>query len=91
MVGRGSWCGGRADDDLEDAQAAQTNAEKKSLRAAEQARSDVAEGRQRWVALQPKLDVRRLLFLDETWAKTNMVRLYGRSLRGTRLLGATPY
>jgi transposase len=37
------------------------------------------------------LDVRRLIFLDETWAKTNMTRLYGRSLRGTRLIGAAPY
>jgi len=37
------------------------------------------------------LDVRRLVFLDETWAKTNMTRLYGRSLRGTRLVGTAPY
>ncbi len=35
--------------------------------------------------------MRRLIFLDETWAKTNMVRQYGRSLRGTRLIGAAPY
>jgi transposase len=91
MVGRGAWCGGRADDDLEDAQAAQADAEKKSFRATEQARSEVAEARQCWIGLQPKLDVRRLLFLDETWAKTNMVRVNGRSLRGTRLLGAAPY
>ena len=33
----------------------------------------------------------RLVFLDETWAKTNMTRLYGRSLRGTRLIGSAPY
>ena len=33
----------------------------------------------------------RLVFLDETWTKTNMVRLYGRSLRGTRLVGRAPY
>jgi hypothetical protein len=43
------------------------------------------------MARQPELDVRRLVFLDETWAKTNMTRFYGRSLRGTRLIGAAPY
>jgi transposase len=37
------------------------------------------------------LDVGRLIFLDETWAKTNMTRLYGRSLRGMRLVGSAPY
>jgi transposase len=35
--------------------------------------------------------VRRLVFLDETWAKTNMARLYGRSPCGTRLVGTAPY
>lgn len=33
----------------------------------------------------------KLVFLDETWAKTNMTRLYGRSPRGQRLLGAAPH
>jgi transposase len=41
--------------------------------------------------LQPKLDARKLIFLDETWAKTNMTRQYGRSPRGQRLLGTAPY
>ena len=54
-------------------------------------RADVAEGRRLWQELQPKLDVTKLIFLDETWAKTNMTRLYGRSLRGQRLIGAAPY
>ena len=35
--------------------------------------------------------MRRLIFLDETWAKTNMTRLHGRSLRGTRLVGSAPH
>jgi hypothetical protein len=35
--------------------------------------------------------VRRLIFLDETWAKTNMTRLHGRSPRGTRLVGSAPH
>jgi transposase len=37
------------------------------------------------------LDVRRLVFIDETWAKTNLARNYGRSRRGTRLLAKVPY
>lgn len=50
---------------------------KKHLRAAELAetrsvcrwdRADIAEARAAWAALQPTLDPRRLVFLDETWA-----------------------
>jgi len=37
------------------------------------------------------LDVRRLVFIDETWAKTNLARGYGRSRRGVRLLAKVPY
>ncbi len=33
----------------------------------------------------------RLVFIDETWATTNMTRRYGRSLRGRRLVAAVPY
>jgi transposase len=35
--------------------------------------------------------VRRLVFLDETWTKTNMARLYGRSPRGERVIGRVPH
>jgi transposase len=31
-----------------------------------------------------------LVFLDETWTKTNMARLYGRCPRGERLIGRVP-
>ncbi|OIQ68052.1 hypothetical protein GALL_503590 [mine drainage metagenome] len=31
------------------------------------------------------------MFIDETWAKTNMARLYGRCARGQRLLGRVPF
>lgn len=31
------------------------------------------------------------MFIDETWAKTNLTRTYGRSQRGTRLLQSVPY
>ena len=34
---------------------------------------------------QPALDPSRLIFIDETWAKTNMTRRYGRARRGRRV------
>jgi transposase len=37
------------------------------------------------------LSANRFVFVDETWAKTNMTRLHGRSLRGTRLPAKVPY
>src|ERR1700730_4043173 len=40
---------------------------------------------------QGRLDPRRLVFIDETWAKTNMTRRCGRSLRGTRLIAKVPH
>ena len=36
------------------------------------------------------MDPAKLVFIDETWAKDNMVRLYGRCPRGQRLLGKVP-
>jgi transposase len=35
--------------------------------------------------------VRRLIFIDETWAKTNMTRRRGRAPRGERLVDKTPH
>ncbi len=35
--------------------------------------------------------MRRLIFIDETWAKTNMTRLRGRAPRGERLIDKTPH
>src|SRR5207237_4217880 len=64
---------------------------KKSLFAAEQDRPDVARRRQRWKKYQSRLDPRRLVFIDESWAKTNMTRRHGRSLRGRRLVAKVPH
>jgi transposase len=50
----------------------------------------VKQARQAWAAAQPDLDPEHIVFLDETWAKTNMSRLYGRSHRGTRLFESVP-
>jgi integrase len=61
---------------------------KKSLRASEQDRPDVARRRERWKARQARIDPRRLVFIDETWAKTNMPRAHGRCPRGQRLLAS---
>ena len=52
---------------------------KKSLRAAEQHRDDVARKRRKWIHEQGLLDPARLVFIDETGVNTSMVRLYGRS------------
>jgi transposase len=40
---------------------------------------------------QAGLDPERLVFIDETWAKTNMTRPRGRSPKGTRLVAKVPY
>lgn len=49
------------------------------------------EERQAWLAAQPTLDARRLVFLDETWLSTNMARCCGRCAKGQRLKAAVPY
>jgi transposase len=64
---------------------------KKSLHASEQDRPDVAQRRLRWKKHQGRLDPRRLVFIDETWAKTNMTRRHGRCVRGTRLIAKVPH
>jgi transposase len=59
--------------------------------ALEQARADIARRRRRWRALQAYLDPRRLVFIDETWIKTNMAPLRGWGPRGGRLRGFAPH
>jgi transposase len=63
---------------------------KKSLRAAEQERADVARARRRWMREQGMFDPAHLVFIDETAANTKMVRLSGRCPRGERLIGRVP-
>ena len=38
----------------------------------------MARRRAQWKKYQGRIDPRRLVFIDETWAKTNMTRLHGR-------------
>jgi transposase len=61
------------------------------LKASEQDRPDVAEKRAWWRVCQLGLPPERLLFIDETWVKTNMTRPRGRSWRGTRLVAKVPH
>jgi hypothetical protein len=66
------------------------SASKKTLFAAEQDRPDVARRRARWKRYQNRLDPARLVFINETWAKTNMTRLCGWATRGHKLLAKVP-
>ena len=64
---------------------------KKVLIAAERERPDVATRRAAWKAEQAGHDPEHLVFIDETWAKTNMTRTRGRSPKGARLLARVPH
>jgi transposase len=65
--------------------------EKKTARAAEQDRPDILRRRWAWFDGQPDLDPDRLVFIDETWASTNMARTHGRAPRGERLRAPIPH
>ena len=64
--------------------------QKKSAHATEQDRPDVKR-REDWFNSQLDLDPIRLVFIDETWASTNMARLRGRSKKGERLRAGIPH
>jgi len=51
----------------------------------------VARRRERWKRHQNRIDPARLVFIDETWAKTNMTRSHGRCAKGQRLIGRVPH
>ncbi|MGA2045977.1 MAG: IS630 family transposase [Roseiarcus sp.] len=64
---------------------------KKTLVAREQDRPDISRHRRRWRAYQGLIDPRRLVFIDETWTKTNMTRLRGWAPKGERLVDKVPH
>jgi transposase len=66
-------------------------AQKKVLRAAEQSRPDVVQRRSAWRLRQSGLKPERLVFIDETWVKTNMTRPRGRAPVGARLVCDVPH
>jgi transposase len=74
---------------VQDAGLAWPDTQKKTLHAAEQERADVA--RREWREKQSDLIPARLVFIDETWTKTNMTRLMGRAERGKRLVEHVPH
>jgi transposase len=61
------------------------------LVADERERPDVKRRRERWRRHQGRVDPTRLVFIDETWVKTNMAPLRGWGPRGARLPGAAPF
>jgi transposase len=61
------------------------------VHAAEQQRPDVARRRYWWKKYQPRLDIERLVFIDETWAKTNMAPIRGWCRKGQRLVARVPH
>jgi len=63
---------------------------KKSLRASEQLRADVALAREAWRQNQPALDPDKIVFVDETGTNTAMTRLRGRCKCSERLIGRAP-
>ena len=63
---------------------------KKTVFASEQDRPDVAYRRAQWKKYQRRLDPSHLVFIDETWAKTNMTPTHGWSRKGTPLLATAP-
>ena len=67
------------------------SASKKTLAAGEQDRPDIARRRAQWRQHQGKIDISRLVFIDETWTKTNMAPLRGWGRRGERVHAKTPW
>ena len=66
-------------DDLAVLRPAEDHAQKKSAHAAEQERPDILKRREAWFDGQLDLDPAKLVFIDETWASTNMARRHGRA------------
>src|SRR4029450_8176725 len=67
--------------------------QKKTAHASEQDRPDILRRRQAWFESQLDLSPEHLVFIDETWASTNMARGHsrgggGQSPRGRRAHGA---
>jgi transposase len=64
---------------------------KKTAHASEQDRPDVLKQREDWFEGQLDLDPAKLVFIDETWASTNMAPLRGWAPKGERLRVGVPH
>jgi len=58
--------------------------------AGERDRPDVARRRAQWIKYQDRVDPARLVFIDETWTRTNMAPRRGWAPRGSRLIAKVP-
>jgi hypothetical protein len=63
---------------------------KKGVAAGERDRPDVARRRARWIEYQNRVEAERMVFIDETWARTDMTPLRGWAPRGHRLCAKVP-
>jgi putative transposase len=59
--------------------------------ASERDRPDIARRRAQWTKYQGRIEPERLVFIDETWTKTNMAPLRGWAPRGMRLNAQVPH
>jgi transposase len=64
---------------------------KKSVVAGERDRPDVARRRAQWIKYQNRVEPERLVFIDETWTRTDMAALRGWAPRGQRLIAKVPH
>src|SRR5215471_2019921 len=64
---------------------------KKSVVAGERDRPDVARRRAQWIKYQDRVEPERLVFIDETWTRTDMAALRGWAPRGQRLPTKVPH
>jgi hypothetical protein len=66
-------------------------ASKKTVIASERDRPAIARRRAPWTEHQSRIEPERLVFIDETWTKTNMAPLRGWAPRGARLVAKVPH
>jgi transposase len=59
--------------------------------AGERDRPDVARRRAQWTKYQDRIEPERLVFIDETWTRTDMAPLRGWAPRGRRLTAKVPH
>jgi transposase len=59
--------------------------------AGERDRPDVARRRAQWTGYQNRVEPERLVFIDETWTRTDMAPLRGWAPRGRRLPAKVPH
>lgn len=68
-----------------------SSASKKSVAAGERDRPEVARRRAQWAKYQGRVEAERLVFIDETWTRTDMAPLRGWAPRGRRLHAKVPH